>query len=157
MLLLHNTIPQICFLVEKNIPPVQEFWPIYPRDAWLLSTAAESCSAAGNPISQARDPILRPRDPIPMAPAGAESHFAGVIKLLVWTHMKMILPKNLGRRSNLRLCRFWHPEAPFEVSKTFSAHINLRSHSGIGDNGTFVLYTQSILLINWKQVAPKYL
>ena len=33
-----------------------------------------------------------------------------------------------------------------EVSKTFSAHINLSSHSGISD--TFVLYTQSILLIN---------
>ena len=42
-----------------------------------------------------------------------------------------------------------------EVSKTFSAHSNLNSHSGISD--TFVLYTQSILLINGKQVAQKYL
>ena len=41
-----------------------------------------------------------------------------------------------------------------EVSKTFSAHSNVCSHFGISD--TFVLYTQSILLINWKQVAPKY-
>jgi hypothetical protein len=42
-----------------------------------------------------------------------------------------------------------------EVSKTFSAHSTLSSHSGISD--TFVPYTQSILLFNGKQVAPKYL
>jgi hypothetical protein len=42
----------------------------------------------------------------------------------------------------------------FDVSKTFPAHNNLISHTGISD--TFVLYTQTILLINWKQVAPKY-
>jgi hypothetical protein len=34
----------------------------------------------------------------------------------------------------------------FDVSKTFPAHNNLISHTGISD--TFVLYTQTILLIN---------
>jgi len=45
--------------------------------------AAESYSAAGNPVPQARDPILRPRDLMPLTPAGAESHFAEVMKFLV--------------------------------------------------------------------------
>ncbi len=36
-----------------------------------------------NPVPQARDPILRRRDPIPLAPGGAESHFAEVMKLFV--------------------------------------------------------------------------
>jgi hypothetical protein len=47
MLLLHNTILLICFFIEKTIPPLQEFWRIYPADAWSHSAAAESCPQLG--------------------------------------------------------------------------------------------------------------
>ncbi len=155
MLLLHNTIPLICCLVEKIILPLQEFWRIYPADAWLHSAAAESCSAAGNPISQARDPYC-----------GRRILFCWL--LLVLNHISQsheIACLNTNENdSSEESCEaikfavmpvFGILKHLIEVSKTFSAHSNLSSHSLISD--TFVLYIQSILLINWKQVAPKYL
>ncbi len=145
MLLLHNTIPLICCLVEKTIPPLREFYPIYPADAWLHSAAAESystepCSAGTGSYS-----------------AAAGSHSTGSC----WCWITF-------RRSNEIACLNTHENDSseesfeaiklavmpifgilkhlFEVCKTFSAHNNPSSHSGISD--TFVLYIYTIYFIN---------
>ena len=149
MLLLQNSILLICFLVEKIIPPVQEFWPIYPADGWLHSAAAESYSAGVGKYS-----------------ASAGSHFAGSRWCwITFREIHEIACLNTNKNdSSEEYCEaiklavmpvFGILKHLIEVSKTFSAHSNVSSHSGISD--TSVLYIQSILLINWKQVAPKYL
>ncbi len=119
MLLLHNTIPLICCLVEKTILPLQEFWGIYPADAWLHSAAAESCSAAGNPISQARDPILRPQDPILLAPAGAESHFAESWNCLLEYKWKWFFWRILRGYQISGYASFCYLEAPYWSLQNF--------------------------------------
>ena len=126
------------------------YWKNYPAIARILANLSR-----GNPISQARDPI-----------AAAGSHFAGSCWCWITfresreiaclnTHENDSSEESFEAIKLAVMSIFGILKHLFEVCKTLSAHSNLSSHSGISD--TFVMYTQSILLINWKQVAPKYL
>ncbi len=147
MLLLHNTIPLICFMLKKLSRQFKNFgqsirvrrilfrtWEPYSAGAGSYSAAAGSRSTGycwcwitfceSNEIA-----CLNTHE------NDSSEESCEAIQLTVMSVFGIL--KHL-----------------FEVSKTFSAHNNLSSHSLISD--TFVLYTQSILLIYWKQVVPKY-
>ena len=133
-------------------------WKNYPASARILANLSHGCMIvfsgrrilfpSWEPCSVGTGSLSAAGGSLLLAPAGAESHFARVMKLLVWIHMKMPGNQISGYAS------FWHLEAPCWCLQNFFCHNNLSSRTGISD--TCVLYTQTILLINWKQVAPKY-
>jgi hypothetical protein len=148
MLLLHNSIPLICFLMKKLSRQCKNFGQSICRRRILFrswgpySAGTGSYSAAGG------------------------SHSTG--SCWCWITFResreiacLITHENDSSEESCEAIQlavmpvFGILKHLFEVSKTFSAHNNLSSHSLTSD--TFVLYTLSILLINWKQEAPKYL
>ena len=141
------------------------YWKHYPAIA-----------SSGQSIPRMRDCIPRPQNPVPQLGTlfcrrrilfcGRGIPFRWLLLVLnhIWWDSWNCLFEYTWKWFFWRILRgdqisvyasFWHLEAPYWSLQTFSAHSNLSSHSGISD--TFVMYTQSILLINWKQVAPKYL